>query len=84
MNQFKNHFVEALKKFPFGEKFLEHSGLFVVIIFVIWIALMVIMLIGEAREIEFRQIKSWSGIFLILFIASFLAFFIFNLLTKYG
>jgi len=83
MSKISQNLISLLKKFPYGEKFIEHSGKFVGGSYLIWIALILIAIYGVARGKNFRQIRTGAGCLLLLVISSLILIFLFKLFTKY-
>jgi hypothetical protein len=83
MNKISQNFINLLKKFPYGEKFIEHSGKFVGGSYLIWVALVLIAIYGVARGKKFRQIRTGAGCLLLLVLSVLILLFLFKLFTQY-
>ena len=76
-------FLELLKKFPFGEKLIEHSWGFVGGSYLVWVVLVLIAIIGLALGLKYKQIRTWAGFFLLAVFVGLISYFFFRLFTKY-
>lgn len=84
MEELYQGIISLLKKFPFGERFMAHSGQFIVGAYVIWVILMAIVFFGLYKGEKFKETRFKAGFLLLLVFSSLLFLFIFKLLTKYN
>ena len=74
-------FVSFVRKFPFGEKFLEYAGRFIGGMYLLWIAMMLIGLLGVIRGRKIKEIRGQAGFFLLLVIFGWGALFLYQFLV---